>query len=43
MFFFYTNALLFTPEFIGRIELLDGIAQLAGEARYPNTHNQGFP
>ncbi|KAK9903962.1 hypothetical protein WJX75_001434 [Coccomyxa subellipsoidea] len=30
MFFFYTNYLGFSPEFVGRIKLLDGIAQLAG-------------
>jgi len=31
-FFFYTNQLGFTPEFVGRIQLLDGVAQLAGDA-----------
>ena len=31
MFFFYTNHLGFSPEFVGRIKLLDGIAQLLGE------------
>lgn len=31
MFYFYTNRLGFTPEFVGRIKLLDGIAQLLGE------------
>ncbi|CAL8470505.1 g10047 [Coccomyxa elongata] len=30
MFFFYTNYLGFSPEFVGRIKLLDGIAQLLG-------------
>ncbi|CAK0783008.1 hypothetical protein CVIRNUC_006203 [Coccomyxa viridis] len=30
MFFFYTNYLGFTPEFVGRIQLLDGVAQLLG-------------
>ena len=29
-FFFYTNKLGFSPEFVGRIQLLDGVAQLAG-------------
>ena len=29
-FYFYTNALKFTAEFIGRIALLDGFAQLIG-------------
>ena len=31
MFFFYTYYLGFTPEFVGRIQLLDGVAQLLGE------------
>ena len=31
MFFFYTNYLGFSPEFVGRIQLLDGVAQLLGE------------
>ena len=31
MFFFYTNYLGFRPEFVGRIQLLDGVAQLLGE------------
>jgi hypothetical protein len=30
MFYFYTNYLGFSPEFVGRIQLLDGIAQLLG-------------
>ena len=30
MFFYYTNKLAFTPEFVGRIKLLDGVAQLLG-------------
>ncbi len=30
MFFFYTNYLGFSPEFVGRIKLLDGVAQLLG-------------
>jgi len=32
-FYFYTNALKFTAEFIGMISLLDGLAQLLGAAR----------
>ncbi len=31
-FFFYTNELGFSPEFVGRIQLLDGVAQLAGDS-----------
>lgn len=41
MFFFYTNYLGFSPEFVGRIKLLDGIAQLLGELlsiKIPVTH-----
>jgi hypothetical protein len=34
MFYFYTNVLAFTPEFIGRVNLVDGVAQLAGIALY---------
>jgi len=34
MFYFYTNELKFSPEFIGRINLLDGAAQLAGVALF---------
>jgi hypothetical protein len=30
MFYFYTEKLHFSAEFIGRIHLLDGVAQLAG-------------
>ena len=29
-FYFYTNALKFTPKFMGFISLLDGFAQLLG-------------
>ena len=34
LFYFYNNELAFTPEFIGRIALLDGVAQLAGVALF---------
>ncbi|KAK9826138.1 hypothetical protein WJX81_008063 [Elliptochloris bilobata] len=34
MFYFYTNALKFSAEFIGRIALLDGFAQLIGVILY---------
>ena len=42
MFYFYTNELHFTPEFIGRINLLDGAAQLAGVALF-NARLKGVP
>jgi folate/biopterin transporter len=42
MFYFYTNELKFTPEFIGRINLLDGAAQLAGVALF-NAKLKGVP
>lgn len=42
MFYFYTNELKFTPEFIGRINLLDGAAQLAGVALF-NARLKGVP
>ena len=31
MFYFYTSYLGFSPEFVGRIKLLEGVAQLLGE------------
>jgi hypothetical protein len=31
MFYFYTNELHFTPEFLGRVRLAGSIASLAGE------------
>ncbi len=31
MFYFYTSHLGFSPEFVGRIKLLEGVAQLLGE------------
>ena len=33
MFYFYTSHLGFSPEFVGRIKLLEGVAQLLGEHR----------
>jgi folate/biopterin transporter len=42
MFYFYTNELRFSPEFIGRINLLDGAAQLAGVALF-NAKLKGVP
>lgn len=32
MFFFMTNQLSFSPEFLGRIQLFQGIAELVGAA-----------
>ena len=41
-FFFYTNELGFSPEFVGSIQLLDGVAQLAGDpACLVKTFSQG--
>ena len=42
MFYFYTHALHFSPEFIGRVNLLDGLAQLAGVWVF-NTHLKHVP
>jgi len=39
-FYFYTNALKFSAEFIGMISLLDGLAQLLGAARSRRRHCQ---
>jgi hypothetical protein len=30
MFYFYTNQLNFTPEFLGRVQLAGSVARLAG-------------
>jgi hypothetical protein len=41
MFYFYTNELHFTPEFLGRVRLAGSIASLAGERQLPtNTHTR---
>jgi hypothetical protein len=34
MFFFQTNQLHFTPEFLGRVQLIGSVAQLLGVAVY---------
>jgi hypothetical protein len=34
MFYFYTNELHFSPEFLGRVRLAGSIASLAGVALY---------
>ena len=34
MFYFYTNKLEFTPEFLGRVRLAGSIASLAGVTLY---------
>ena len=34
LFYFYTNELNFKPEFLGRVNLIDGVASLAGVAAF---------
>lgn len=42
MFYFYTNELDFTPEFMGRVRLVGAIAQLVGIGLY-NTYLKKVP